>query len=101
MNIVTFCELDESLFNSEHNVDYFHSGAANEADIAILNIDTIFEFEENKGNVCKDKFVSIAIIDDQSDYEAFKNFGIDGWIKGEDISQINNVVNLAQKRFLS
>jgi len=101
MNIVTFCELDDSLFGSEHNVDYFHSGVSTEADIAILNIDTIFEFEENKGSACKDKFVSIAIIDDESDYEAFKNFGIDAWIKSEDISQISNIINLAEKRMLS
>jgi hypothetical protein len=101
MNIVTFCEMDESLFNPEFKVEYFHTGTGGDADIAIINIDSICEFEENKTKVCKEKFVSIAIIEDESDYEAFKNFGIDAWIKSADISQINNIVNLVNKRFLS
>ena len=101
MNIITFCEVDESLFNPEFKVEYFHTGTSGEADIAIINIDSIFEFEENKTKVCKEKFVSIAIIEDDSDYDAFKNFGIDAWIKASDISQINNIINLVNKRFLS
>ncbi len=102
MKIVTFCEVDESLFNPEFKVEYFHStGEASDADIAIINIDSIFEFEENKSKICKEKYVSIAIIEDESDYEAFKNFGIDAWIKAADISQINNIINLVNKRFLS
>ena len=102
MNIVTFCQMDESLFSPEFKVDYFHTtGDVTGADIVILDIDSIFEFEENKTKVCKDKFVSIAIIDDESDYEAFKNFGIDAWIRHSDIAQINNIINLVNKRFLS
>jgi hypothetical protein len=101
MKIVTFCEVDESLFNPEFKVEYFHTGTSGEADIAIINIDSIFEFEENKTKVCKEKFVTIAIIEDDSDYDAFKNFGIDAWIKASDISQINNIINLVNKRFLS
>ncbi len=101
MNIVTFFEMDESLFDSNHNVEYFHSGSTGEADVAIINIDTIFEFEENKASACKQKFVSIAVIDDESDYDAFKNFGIDAWIKSADISKINNIINLVDKKLLS
>ena len=52
-----------------------------------------------KQKVCKDKFVSIAIIDDESDYEAFKNFGIDAWIRQGDISEINHIINLVNKSF--
>ena len=102
MKIVTFCEVDESLFNPEFKVEYFHTtGETSDVDIAIINIDSIFEFEENKSKICKEKYVSIAIIEDESDYEAFKNFGIDAWIKSADISQINNIINLVNKRFLS
>lgn len=101
MNIVTFYEIDESLFNSEFKVENFHSGVSGEADIVILNIDSIFEFEENKAKICKDKYVSIAVIEDESDYDAFKNFGIDAWIRVSDISQINNIINLVNKRLLS
>jgi hypothetical protein len=71
------------------------------ADVVILDINTIFEFEENKAEVTKDKYVSIAVIEDESDYDAFKNFGIDAWILASEISQINNIVNLVNKRFLS
>ena len=101
MNIVTFCEIDESLFNLEFKVEYFHTGSGGDADIAIIDIDTIFEFEENKTKACKDKYVSIAIIEDESDYDAFKNFGIDAWIRMSEISQINNIINLVNKRLLS
>ena len=62
MKIVTFCEVDESLFNPEFKVEYFHTtGETSDADIAIINIDSIFEFEENKSKICKEKYVSIAI----------------------------------------
>ncbi len=102
MKIVTFCEVDESLFSPDFKVEYFHTtGEASDADIAIIDIDSIFEFEENKSRICKDKFVSIAIIDDESDYEAFKNFGIDAWIRKADITEVNHIINLVNKRFLS
>lgn len=101
MNIITFCQIDESVFGTGHQVEHFHSGTSGEADIVVLDINSIFEFEENKGKVCKEKFISVAIIEDDSDYDAFKNFGIDSWIKSKDISQIGNLVNLIEKRFLS
>ena len=101
MNIITFCEVDESLFNPEFNVESSHSKTGELADVVIINIDSIFEFEENKSTICKDKFVSIAIIEDESDYDAFKNFGIDAWIRMSEISQINNIINLVNKRLLS
>lgn len=101
MNIITFCQVDESLFNPEFTVEYFHSGAANKADIVILDIETIFEYEENKHGVCKEKYVSIAILDDDGDYDAFKNFGIDAWIRSNEIAQINNLIIQLQDRFLS
>lgn len=101
MKIVTFCEIDESLFNSEFTVEHFHSGTSGDADVVIIDINSIFEFEENKGDICKSKFASVAVIDDDSDYDAFKNFGIDAWIKGSDVNQINGIVNLVNKRILS
>ncbi|RXJ96629.1 hypothetical protein CRU94_00490 [Arcobacter sp. AHV-9/2010] len=101
MNIVTFCQVDETLFNPEFNVEYFHSGSSSKADIVILDIETIFEYEENKHNVCNEKYVSIAVLDDDEDYEAFKNFGIDAWIRSSEIAQINNLIVQLQDRFLS
>ncbi len=101
MNIVTFVQLEDNLFGAEHNVEYYHSGVSQKADIIVLDINTIFEFEENKSEICASKFVSIAIIDDESDYDAFKNFGIDAWIKHEDIGQIQSLVTLISKKVLS
>jgi hypothetical protein len=101
MDIITFCELDDKLFNEEHKVEYFQSGVSQKADIFIIDIETIFEFEENKIEHGKEKFISIALIEDETDYDAFKNFGIDAWIKASDISQINNIINLVEKRFLT
>lgn len=101
MKIVTFCEVDESLFGGDNVVEHYHSGTSGQADIVVLDINTIFDFEENKGSVCAEKFASIAILEDESDYDAFKNFGIDAWIKADDIAQIASLVNLANKRILS
>lgn len=98
MKIVIFCDVEESLIDSKHETEYFQSGSTGDAQIAILDINTIFDFEENKGSSCGDDYVSIAIIEDDSDYEAFKNFGIDAWIKMEDMSDINGLLNLIEKR---
>ncbi len=101
MKIITFSQIDESLFNPEFTVENFSSKTEGLADVVILDIQTIFDYEENKHQICKDKYVSIAIIEDEGDYDAFKNFGIDAWIKSSDISQINNLINLLNKRFLA
>jgi len=101
MNIVTFCDVNDSMIDNKYKVEHFQSGCSGDAEVAIIDINSIFEFEENKSTACKDKYVSIAIIDDEGDYEAFKNFGIDAWIKHEDISELNGLLNLVQKRCLS
>jgi len=101
MNIITFCDVDESLFEDGHIVEHFQSGISEKGDIIIINIDSIFEFEENKSEVCKEKYVSVALLDDEEDYDAFKNFGIDAWIKASDLSEINGLLNLVEKRFLT
>lgn len=101
MNLVTFCVVDDNLIDNKHSVEYYESGMSGNADIAILDINTIFDFEENKHGACADKFVSIAIIEDESDYDAFKNFGIDSWIQKDQISELNGLITLLEKRFLS
>lgn len=101
MKIVTFCDVEDSLIDAKHTVEHFQSGSSGNADIAILDINTIFDFEENKGSACAEKFISIAILDDQSDYEAFKNFGIDAWIKSDDLKDLNALINLVEKRHFS
>ena len=53
MNIVTFCEIDESLFNPEFNVEHFHSGTSLGSRYRYFDIDSIFEFEENKTKFVK------------------------------------------------
>lgn len=100
MNIVTFREINTSSLEN-HVVENFDSSSETKADIVIIDIETIFDFEENKGKITNNPFVSIAVVDDDSDYDAFKNFGIDAWIKASDLNQISNVVELVSKRFLS
>ena len=100
MNIITFRDIDESAL-SGHTVEKFDASSSTKADIVVLDINTIFDFEENKGNIANDPYVSIAIVDDESDYDAFKNFGIDAWIKASDLDQIDGIVELVIKRFLS
>ncbi|XOB60977.1 hypothetical protein ACMC56_10215 [Campylobacterota bacterium DY0563] len=101
MTLVTFCDIDDSVIDSKHTIEHFQSGCSGEAQIAILDISSIFDFEENKHEACTDKFATIAIVEDDSDYDAFKNFGIDAWIKAEDFSDVNELLNLIEKRFFS
>ena len=101
MKIVTFNEVDPSFIDDKHTVEHFHSGCTGDAEVVIMDIDTIFDFEENKGTVCADKYISVAVIDDDGDYEAFKNFGIDAWVKAEDLKDLNSLLNLIEKRSLS
>ena len=61
----------------------------------------LFDFEENKVAACKEKYVSVAIVEDESDYDAFKNFRIDAWIEKNQLSEINGLITLLEKRFLS
>lgn len=98
MKIVTFNEIDESFIDKKHTIEHFQSGSSGDAQIAIIDINTIFDFEDNKTTACADKFISVAIIDDDSDYDAFKNFGIDAWIKTSDMADINGLINLIEKK---
>lgn len=98
MKIVTFCDIDKSLLDSKNTVEVFGEGSTGDANLAIIDINSIFDFEENKADACADEFISIAIIDDESDYDAFKNFGIDAWIKRQDMDKINEIIDLAQQR---
>lgn len=101
MKLVTFCDFDNSLIDSKHTVESFQNGDPKDAQVAILDINSIFDFEENKHEVCGEKFITVAILEDESDYDAFKNFGIDAWIKVADLSDINELLNLIEKRFFS
>jgi len=97
MKIVTFENLSESL-TADHEVCFVENDCGDDADVAIIDINTIFDYEEKKLSLCKDNFTSIAIIDDPSDFDAFKNFGITAWIKREEIEQLPNLLSEVQTR---
>jgi len=97
MRIITFCDFDEGLLqNYEHC--YYMSGCSGEFDVAILDINSIFDYEEKKGGLVKENYISIAIIDDPSDYDAFKNFGITAWIKREELDKLPELLKEVEKR---
>ena len=81
-----------------YDICFFHSGCDGDADVIILDINSIFDYEEKKHEACKKEFTSIAIIDEQSDYDAFKNFGINAWIKRENIDQLPALLDEIKKR---
>lgn len=81
-----------------YDICFIHSGCSDDADVIILDINSIFDYEEKKHDLCKDKFMSVAIIDDPSDYDAFKNFGITAWIKRENISQLTELLDEVKNR---
>jgi hypothetical protein len=97
MKIVTFDDIDEA-YTAGFNVCFVHSGCGNDADVAILDISTIFDYEEKKLSLCKENFTSIAIIDDPSDFDAFKNFGITAWIRREDLKDLPPLLNEVKTR---
>ncbi|MCP4969482.1 MAG: hypothetical protein GY932_02665 [Arcobacter sp.] len=98
MKIITFTKIDQALIDVKHTVELYEDGCSGDAEIVIIDIDTIFDFEENKTKVCSDKYTTVAILEDDSDYEAFKNFGVDTWIKSDDLSEFNSLLNLIEKR---
>lgn len=81
-----------------YDICFFHSGCDGDADVIILDINTIFDYEEKKHDACKKDFTSIAIIDDPSDYDAFKNFGITAWIKRDDLSKLPELLDEVKNR---
>ena len=94
MNITSF----EDVEANGYEICFFHSGCDNKADVIILDINSIFDYEEKKHDACNEKYTSIAIIDDPSDYDAFKNFGITAWIKRENIDQLVELLDEVKKR---
>lgn len=88
MKIVSF----EDLEATGYEICFIHSGCDGKADVIILDINTIFDYEEKKHDSCTEDFTSIAVIDDPEDYDAFKNFGITAWIKREDISKLPDLL---------
>lgn len=94
MKIVSF----EDIEASGYEICFIHSGVDEKGDVVILDINSIFDYEEKKHDICKEKYTSIAIIDDPSDYDAFKNFGITSWIKREDIAKLPELLAEIQKR---
>jgi hypothetical protein len=97
MQIVTFCDFDEKLLNG-YEYCYYMSGCNGKADVAILDIHSIFDYEEKKLGLVKDDYMSVAIIDDPSDFDAFKNFGITAWIKREELAQLPNLLKEIEQR---
>lgn len=94
MKITSFEDVEAEGFE----ICFFHSGCDADADVIILDINSIFDYEEKKHDSCKDKFTSIAIIDDPSDYDAFKNFGITAWIKRENLDTLPELLTEVKKR---
>jgi hypothetical protein len=94
MKITSFEDVEAEGFD----ICFIHSACEGDADVIILDINSIFDYEEKKHDACKEKFTSIAIIDDPSDYDAFKNFGITSWIKRSNISQLGDLLTEIKNR---
>ena len=94
MKIISF----EDVEAAGYEICFIHSGCADKADVIILDINSIFDYEEKKHDSCNEKFTSIAIIDDPTDYDAFKNFGINAWIKRDDLSKLSELLDEIKTR---
>lgn len=96
MKIVVFDELDKNFTKGYEVASVDNSD--HDANVAILDINTIFDYEDKKLDVSTDGFKSIAIIDDPSDFDAFKNFGITAWIKRDSLEQLPKLLDEIQTR---
>ena len=94
MKITSFEDVEATGFD----ICFIHSGCDNDADVIILDINSIFDYEEKKHEACKEKYTSVAIVDDPSDYDAFKNFGITAWIKRDDLSKLPELLTEIKTR---
>ena len=94
MRITSFEDVEAAGFD----ICFIHSGCDNDADVIILDINSIFDYEEKKHEACKEKYTSVAIVDDPSDYDAFKNFGITAWIKRDDLSKLPELLTEIKTR---
>ena len=94
MKITSF----EDIEAKGYEISFIHSSDDSDADVIILDINSIFDYEVKKHDTCKEKFTSIAIIDDPSDYDAFKNFGITSWIKRDDLSKLPELLDEVKNR---
>jgi hypothetical protein len=81
-----------------YEICFIHSGCTEKADVIILDINSIFDYEEKKHDTCKEKYTSVAIIDDPTDYDAFKNFGITAWVKRDDIAKLPELLDEIKNR---
>ncbi len=94
MKITSFEDVQAEGFD----ICFIHSGCDADADVIILDINSIFDYEEKKHTACKDVYTSVAVIDDPSDYDAFKNFGITSWIKRADLDKLPELLTEIKKR---
>ena len=94
MKITSFEDVEAAGFD----ICFIHSGCNDDADVIILDINSIFDYEEKKHDACKEKYTSVAIIDDPSDYDAFKNFGITAWIKRDDLAKLPELLTEIKTR---
>jgi len=97
MKIVSF----EDVEAKGYEICFIHSGCTEKADVIILDINSIFDYEEKKHEACKETFTSVAVIDDPSDYDAFKNFGITSWIKRDGISKLPELLDEIKNRMIA
>ena len=94
MKITSF----EDIEAKGYDICFIHSGCDPDADVILLDINSIFDYEEKKYEACKETYTSVAIIDDPSDYDAFKNFGITAWIKRDDLSKLPELLDEIKHR---
>jgi hypothetical protein len=79
------------IISSEKYLNIENENEKDLIDFIIFDNTTMFDYEENKSKIRNEiNTVSIAYLEDEDDYEAFKNFNIDAWIK--DLNSLEEVI---------
>ena len=100
MEIINFESIvDEILSDSPFTVHRFLDGKfKSEADVVIIGIDTIFDYEETRGDFSDKPYLTIAILESKEDSDIFKNFGIDAWIMSNNIDELPTLLDMINKK---
>jgi hypothetical protein len=101
MDVINFETMaDEILATTEHTIHRFLDGKYGaKTDVVIIGIDSIFEYEETRGDFSEQPYLTIALLESEDDSDIFKNFGIDAWVMSEKLEELPNLLKIiAEKR---
>jgi hypothetical protein len=100
MDIINFETMaDELLAKTDHTVHRFLDGKYNSAtDVVIIGIDSIFDYEETRGDFSENPYITIALLESEDDFDIFRNFGIDAWVMTDKLDELPKLIDIIKEK---